>query len=227
MYYMRQYQRLLEEGRNLRRTIADALEVLREVGDFKDHHRAEVRVGTLPLPSGHVVGLVDLHFDDRSRENVFVVSLPSSTQFRAIRQGSSRHECFEISRLDGATVSAEARVLLADGTKVRAVEVIPTRLLYHPSKLDWRIVRHTISIIKAEKGCYRSLRQGLFPRPLRRMVPNRRFLDCSKLAGLKIERSLKDITREIGRKDPTLRRLSPQKVSDALRKFGIRIPQPH
>jgi hypothetical protein len=223
---MRPYRRLREETRNSRRTIADALEVLRELGDFKEHHCAEIHVGGLRLASGEVIGLVQVRFDDRSRENVCIVSLPSSAQFRALRQGSPRCECFDIFRLDGAIIGAEAKVLLTDGTELRAVEVIPTRLLYHPSELDWRIVRHTISIIKAEKGCYRSLRQGLFPRPLRRMVPNRRFLDCSKLAGLKIERSLKDITREIGRKDPTLRRLSPQKVSDTLRKFGIRIPQP-
>jgi hypothetical protein len=165
---MRQYQRLLEDHRNSRRTIADALEVLREVGGFKDHHHAQVCIRRLSLPSG-VVGLVEVRFDDPSRENVSIVSLPSSTRFRAIREGAFRHKGFEIFRLDGATVSADAKVLLTDGTPLRAVEVLPTRLLNQPSKLDWRIVHYTISIIKAEKQCYRSLRQGLLPRPLRRI----------------------------------------------------------
>jgi hypothetical protein len=51
-----------------------------------------------------------------------------------------------------------------------------------------------------------------------------RFLDCSKLSGLKLP-SLKRIARAIGRKDWTLRNLSHQKIADALRMFGIRVPR--
>jgi hypothetical protein len=219
---MRQYQRLFEESRKLRLTIADALEVLREATEFKEHHRAEVRIGPLQLPSGEVVGLVDVLFDVPSREKVCIVSLPTAARFRAIMDGTSRRDYFEISRLDGAVVDDDTNVLLADGTKLRAVEVIPTRLPVHPSEIDWLIVHCTISIIGAETRCYRSLRNEL-PPALPDTVPDR-IVDCSRLPGLHLDKSLKHIIREIGKKVPILRRVSSQTVANALRKFGIRIP---
>jgi hypothetical protein len=111
---MRQYARISEEGRNSRRTIADAVEALREVVDFKEHDRAEIRIGLIRLPSNQIVGLVNLEFITSFREKVFVVSLPSSAQFRAMRQGSSQHDYFEISQLDGAVVDGASNVLLAN-----------------------------------------------------------------------------------------------------------------
>jgi len=54
---MRRYVRLSEEGRTSRRTIADALEVLRNAG-FAENDRAETSIGLLNLPSTEVVGLV-------------------------------------------------------------------------------------------------------------------------------------------------------------------------
>jgi hypothetical protein len=224
MPHMRQYQRLFEESRNSRRTIADALDILREVADFKDHHRAEIRIGPLRLSSGDVTGLVYVVFNAPSREKVFIVSLPTSAQCRAICQGSSRRDYFEIDRLHGAVVDAKANVRLPDGTKLRAVDVVPTRLPYNPTELDWRIVHYTISMIGAEERCYRSLREGLPPQ-LQGMVPDRRFLDCSRLPGLELP-PLKEIVGRIAEKDWTLRKLSPQKIADSLRTFGMRVPKP-
>jgi hypothetical protein len=224
MHHMKQYQRLCEESRNLRRTIADAVDVLREIADLNEHSRAEVRACPLRLPSGDLTGLVDVLFDVPFREEVSIVSLPTSARFRAIFEGSSRPDYFEISRLDGAIVGTEANVLLTDGTKRRAVEVIPTRLPINPTELDWRIVHHTISIIGAEDRCYRNLREGLPPH-LQDMIPDRRFIDCSRLSGLDLP-PLKVIASLIAERDKTLCKLSPQTVADALRKFGMRLPSP-
>jgi hypothetical protein len=223
---MRQYQRLLEDRRNSRRTVADALEVLREVGGFKENDHAQVHVGALRLPSADVVGLIEIRFEHPFQENVRIVSLPSSTEVRAIRTESSRHEHFHIFQLHGAIVSADAKVRLSNGTELRAVEIIPARLPYHPSELDWRIVQHTISILRLESSAYRTLRQDLFPRRRRGGLPKGPLLDCSKLAGLRIDASLKYLTCEIAIRDPSLSRLSAQAVSNALRKFGARIPKP-
>jgi hypothetical protein len=57
------HKRLLEELRKSRRTIADAIEVLRDAGGFSDHDHAEVRIGPLHLSSGDVVSLVDVLFE--------------------------------------------------------------------------------------------------------------------------------------------------------------------
>jgi hypothetical protein len=218
---MRQYDRLFEETRNSRRTIADAVYVLEKAAGFGEHDRAQIRIVSLGPPSGDVTGLVGIFFDASDPEKGFVVWLPTSAYFRAIRHGSSQRDRFEIWRLDGAVVDAAPDVLLADGTKLRAVEVEPTHLPYKPTELDWRIVHRTLEHIKA-KHCYRSLRDGV-PSDLQHFVPDTRFLDCSKLSGLKLP-SLKRIARAIGRKDWTLRNLSHQKIANALRTFGIRLP---
>jgi hypothetical protein len=131
---MPEYQRLFDENSKSRRTIADALEMLREFAGFDEGDRAKISIGPLRLPSGDVVGLVDVRFDDPLRKKVWIVSLPTSAQFRAICPGSSRRKRFDIARLDEAAVDAEAAVLLTDETKLRAVEMIPTCSLSDPTR---------------------------------------------------------------------------------------------
>jgi hypothetical protein len=117
-------------------------------------------------------------------------------------------------------------VRLPDGAIVRAVEVIPAKLPLKPSELDWRIVHQVISIIGAEDNCYRSLREHAKPNcpdVSEEMISESRFIDCSTLKKLDLP-SLKYITQQIGKRNPTLKKLSRQKVAEALRKFGMRIP---
>jgi hypothetical protein len=162
---MSEFQRLFEEDRSSRRTIAD-------------EDRAEIRIGPLRLSPRDVVGLVDLWFKAPVGDKISIVSLPTSARFRAIRQGASQRDCFEIFRLDGAVVDADANVLLKEGGTLSAVEVIPTLLLNQPTELDLRIVRLTVSMIGAENDCYRSLRSGV-PQPQQDMV---RICDFSTAA---------------------------------------------
>jgi hypothetical protein len=192
--------------------------------DFTEKSRAGIQVAPLRLPSGSVVGLVNVEFNGPLPEVVCIVSLATSVKFRAVRQGSSQHEYYDIFRLDGAAVDGAANVTLADGTSLRAVNVIPAYLPLEPSGLDWRIVHHTIALIGAEDQCYRRLRDGL-PTRVHDMVPDRRFLDCSNLFGLKTP-PLKAIAAYIADHDPTLKLLSLQKIADALRNYGIRVPTP-
>jgi hypothetical protein len=208
--------RLQEEHRADRRTVADALETVRQHLALDNVMRAHIEIGPLRLPSGERTALVDVVFPDLGCR----VSLPTSARFRAL-SGSERKQ-FEIGRLEGAEVCFDGSVQLADGTKLRAIEVHATALPHNPTDLEWRIVRHTVAIIGAEERCYRSLREGV-PSELQHMVPELRFLDCSKLAGLELP-PLKEITSFIAERDWTLKKLSQQKVADALRRFGIRVP---
>ena len=50
------YHRLAQDDQGLRRTIADALVVLRTIPDFTDQSRANIRVQPLKLTSGELVG---------------------------------------------------------------------------------------------------------------------------------------------------------------------------
>jgi hypothetical protein len=151
-----------------------------------------------------------------------VVSLPTSARFRARTRSSSRRMELEISRLDGAEVYSDSSILLVDGTRLHAVEVVPTRLPYKPSELDERILRHVISLTRADY-CYRSIREGL-PEHLQHEVSDLRALDYSRVRTIQAP-ALKVIRAFIEDHDPGLR-VSTQKIADALAKYGIRVPRP-
>jgi hypothetical protein len=179
---MPQYERLCEEGRISRRTMADAIEVLHEKAGFGDNDRAEISIGLLQLPSAEVVGLVQIIFGPQISDKAYVVSLPTSKQFQAYRTNARQRVCFDIAELDGAELDGTGKVLLANGIALRTVEVIPARLPLKPTKLDWRIIHYTLSIIGAAH-CYRYWGYGLPPQ-LQEMVADLRIVDCGTFGGL-------------------------------------------
>jgi hypothetical protein len=216
MAVLQPYVRLREENRMNRRTVADALEVVRQEFGLDDIGSARVRIGLLPLPSVRCTALVDVVFSDLGCR----VSLPTSSRFKA-RGTNARQQEFEISRLDRAEICSDGSVLLADGTRLRAVEVLPTLLPYEPSKLDKKILGHVISLTKADYCC-RSIREGL-PEHLQEIVPDIRVLDFSRVRMIDAPQ-LKVIAGYISDKDPDLR-VSHQKIADSLSMFGIRVPR--
>jgi hypothetical protein len=223
---MQRHEWLREAERNRRVTVSDAIEVLAQSGAFGGGDVAEIQVGGICLPSGKVVGLTNVSFNNDALDKTLVVSLATSAQFNAKRQGESAARTFSIFELDGATVANDGSVRLSDGTILRAVEVIPANLPLKPSELDWRIVRHVISIIGAEDRCYRSLREHAKPRCLdlpHDIIPDIRFIDCSALKGLELP-SVKSLVAQIAKIDPALKNLSRQTIANALCKFGMRIP---
>jgi hypothetical protein len=215
---MPQYARWQEERRTSRRTVADALDVVGQDLAPNEVLRAQIRIGPLLLPSGKWTALVDVVFPDLG----CIVSLPTSSRFRALSDTNSRHQLFEISLLDDAEVCADGSVQLADGSRLRAVEVIPTRLPYEPSDRDERILRHVISLTGSDH-CYRSIREGL-PEHLQPQVPDLRALDYSRVRTIQAP-PLKVIKAYIEDHDPELR-VSNQKIADALATFGVRVPRP-
>ena len=146
---MPEYKRL-RKGRTLRRTIADAIEVLRQDAKFKDTDRARIQVGGLPLPSQETVGLVDVLFKLSFDERTFIVSLPTSGEFRAKRPGRSKADIFDIFELDDAIVDGNCAIQLRDGAVVRAVEVVPALLPHIVTETDLSIVHQTIELVGAK-----------------------------------------------------------------------------
>jgi hypothetical protein len=214
---MPQYARLQEERRTKRRTIADALDVVRRVLGLEDPPRGQMKVGLLGLPCGNWTALVDVIFPDLE----CIVSLPTSARFRALTGASSELQEFEISRLDGAEVDSDGSVRLADRSRLRAVEVVPTPLPYKPSQLSERILRHVISLTRSYH-CYRSIREGL-PEHLQHQVPDLRALDYARVRTIQAP-PLKVIQGYIENSDPE-GTPSLQKIADALAVFGVRIPR--
>lgn len=202
----------------------DAVAVLREHANFKKQDHATVRLAPMRLLSREIVTMVDLVFSPSSGETGYSVSLPTCTEFTAQATGSSHSEEFEIARLDKATVDSAGTVTLEDGGNLRWVQVVPVQLPYEPSAIDWRIIYYAVSALGAEDRCYRWYGEGLPPELQVMVSPNLKFLDCSRLAGLELP-PLKELAFQIRKKDPIFKKLSEQKIADALRRFGMRHPK--
>jgi hypothetical protein len=218
---MSEYKVLGEGEWKKRRTVADAIEVLHKDVGFEGDDRAQIRLGPMRLPSGDIVSLTGIFFESAVHQKTFIVWLPTAVKFRAILQGQSVIDQFDIDRLQEATLDDAGNVELRDGTSMRAVEIIPARLPYKLSGLDCIIISLTISKIGAQDKCSYST-EGLFSEHPDD-DPYIGFIDCSKLAGLRVP-ELKVIKGYIEDRKSELATLSEQTISNALRKFGMRIP---
>ena len=180
-----------------------------------------IRLGLLGL-AWACLGLLELAFacpaviDVVFQDFDCAVSLPTSARFRARRAPSLPVEEFDIMRLDGAEVSFDGSVLLADGIRLSAVEVIPTHLPYEPSNLDQQILKHVIAMTGAYH-CFRNLRDEV-PEIDVDVV----WLDYGRVAQIEAP-LLKVIRGFIADNDPDLR-VSNQKIADTLAIYGIRSP---
>jgi hypothetical protein len=210
-------QALKEDDRNNRRTVADALEVIRQEFGVDETPGAEISVGPLPLPSGEATAAVVLICPDLD----CYVSLPASWWFTAFTERSSRRHRFEIFCLDKAKVGPSGAVVLTDGRSMRGVEMVPTHMPYELSWVEKRILQNVIKLTKSY-GCYRNLRDDL-PEHLQPGIPDLWVLDFGRLHTVP-RRSLKEIKSHIEDDDPELR-VSNQKIADALAKCGVRVPR--
>ena len=169
----------------------------------------------IPASYGECTAIVVVAFPDLA----CYVSLPSAGRFSALPETGSQRKMFEISRLDEARVCPDGSVVLGDGSRLRAVEVLPTHLKYHLSALEEHIFGHVIAITKA--SCFRSIRE-LLPEHLRDRVPDFLVPDYSNLRTIQVP-PLKVIRAEIAERDPGLQ-MSNQKIADTLAWCGMRSP---
>ena len=203
-----------------RRTIADAIDVLQKFAGFDGDDRGQIQVGRIRLPSGEVVSLTWVSFESAAHRKTFIVKLPTATKFKATSQDQLL--IGDIGRLEGATLDAIGNVELQDGTLMRAVEIIPALLPYEISALDRAIVALTISQMGALDRCSYSGGRVFFDHP--EDNPYVGSIDYSKLSGLGPVPRLKVIKAYIEDREPKFLGLSEQKISDTLRKVGIRMP---
>ncbi len=211
-----QLVRLREEERTKRRTVVDAVEVVRQELGVDEVGPAHIKVGPLPVPGRRPVSVVLVVFSELN----CCVSLPTCSQFKARNEARVGLQTFEIRRLDGGEILTDGSVRLTDATRLHAVEVVPTFLQYERSELEERILRHVIALTNANH-CYRSLRYGL-PPPLQAMLPDIRMIDYSRLPSIQVP-GLKIIRAYIRDHDPSFA-VSNQTIANTLERFGVRIP---
>jgi hypothetical protein len=208
---------LREDRRKKRRTIADALDVMRHECSVPEISGAEIRVDPFALPCGEPTATVAVVCPDLD----CFVSLPASWWFTALSEERSQRHRFEISCLNGAKVGPDGAILLTDGRWWRGVEMVPTHMPYELSPVEERILLNVIRLTKSY-GCFRNLRDDL-PQHLQPGIPNLWVLDYGRLHVIPRCR-LKAIKAHIEIHDPELS-VSNQKIADALIKCGVRIPR--
>jgi hypothetical protein len=222
--------RLDADGRDARSKISDAITDLRAGAKFGEHDMATICVGVLRLPSVHEVGLVEVLFEAPWVDTIYRVPLRTAARFfgrlKNAGKDSGKKVNHDIIRLNRAKVDSRGTVTLADGTVLFAVEVSTAPEMTHPTELDWRIVHASLKVIPGGEHCYQSPAEGA-PFAIPEVVANERVLDCHSLRFLRPP-PLKDIIAGVRRADPSLtkEKASNQKIADALRKFGLRVPTP-
>jgi hypothetical protein len=209
------YTALQEDGRGRRRTVADAFEVVQQTLGIGEVARAQIMLGPFPLPWGGSTAAVAVLFPDLD----CYVSLPASASFSARTDTGSQRREFDIALLGGAEACSDGSVLLIDGSRLRAVEVMPTHLRT-PSALDNRILRHVIALTKSY--WYRNMREEL-PEHLRHGVPDFYMLDYGRVSAIDPP-PLKVVRAYIEAHDPELQ-VSNQTIASALATWGVRVPR--
>jgi hypothetical protein len=215
---MRQYERLSEDKRTSRCTIADAIAVLEQSASFGPDDTAIIQVGRLPLLSGEVVGIVQVIFDLPCSEKSYVVSLPTSTQFYSRRSDGAR---WDIGLLHKGVVDSTGRLVLTTGASLHAVELVPARLPLEPTELDYRIVHATTVFAGGRQTGYRKLREEPNLQDVIDQVPDLQFLDLQRIQNLPIP-SLDSIAVYLKETAPSLPVPSKEKIATALLNFGMR-----
>jgi len=207
--------RVIDAGREKRRSMIDVIDVLRSLPNFSESMEAVVRIMPFQLPSGQWTALVQVVCETQG----FAVSLPSATHFLGARNPILGLERFEIPRLDGAKADAAGNLTLPDATIIHGARVVPTFVPPKLSPFQERIVVWTIRLFHPRKRCFRYLPNLRILHPLRRQA-RLGWLDYSTLPSLKLP-SLKEI--EYALKDiEELGDCSRQAIASALARAGMR-----
>jgi len=209
---------LMEDSRDKRRTVADAVEVIRQEPEVEEMAGAEIRVSPFELPSGEATAVVAVVCPDFD----CFVSLPASWWFTALSEKCSQRQRFEIPCLDDAKVGPDGSIVLTDGRRLRGVEMVPSHMPYAMSPVEQGILWHVIALTESY-DCYRNLRDDLPPH-LQAGIPELWVLDYGRLHIIP-RCLLKVIKAHIEAHDPKLR-VSTQKIADTLAKCGVRVPRP-
>ena len=210
-----------------RRTIGDAIEVLRSDPKFSQDMRATIRVAPLRLPSGDLPFLLVVVCEDVG----LAVSLPSSKKFRAKLAHSPtalKPEEWETPLLEEAIVKIiddQVQVILSDGRRLRRVEIVPYKMPPHldrprdvqSRRLQNAVIAHIVGgVNNAEDRCYRYIDKKL--------LPGFRVLDLSTLHVLRLP-SLSAIMHDIELNNEELNGISRQTAAECTSETGAFVCQ--
>jgi hypothetical protein len=207
--------RLIDAGRESRRSMADVIDVLQRLPNFSESMEAVVRLTPLQLPSGQWTTLIQIVCEAQG----FAVSLPSADYFWGVRNQTLGRERFEILGLDGAKLDMAGNVALQGATIIHGVQVVPTFVPPKLTQTEKRIIAWVVRCFHPRKRCFRYLPNPGIPHPLRRWAKLGR-LDYGTLHSLELPPLKKSNVRSRKWTDSAIARR--QTIASALAKSGMR-----
>jgi hypothetical protein len=177
------------DGRNSMRSIADALEKLRELGDLRGTGNVECKTLPIQLPNGRVSGLVSVIGPRQDNGRRWIIRMPSAAKFSAMSTTKVR-QTFEIGMLNGAISDQDGNVTLHNGQHVHGVELIPVPVHYDFDSTQHAIVWHALKLLGKLDECWRSVDDKL--------LPGIKCLDYSKILHIQIQ-GRKQLLHDIGK----------------------------
>lgn len=201
--------RLHDRGRKDRRSVADAVEILRLDGGFSEAVSAVIRTAPITLPTDGAGSLVQLVCGELG----IVVTLPTSNAFTG-RNTAGETIDFDIAHLNGASVNARGVkpvVKLIEGTSLTAVTLSPVRQMRGLNERDWRILYGVIAFADLGDHCFLHVDKEKWP--------DWKYVDFHALQKAEIF-GLKDLVTYLLVKRGF--QVSEQTVANTLNKCGIK-----
>lgn len=199
------------DGRRTMRTLADALDKLRELEALSDCQWAEIRTFPIELFDGIRTGTVGVLGHCKRDGSPAVILMPSSGSFTATGKDGARL-VFPIGLLHEAVTDAAGNVTLKNRNSLRHVELRPVPFSREFTQLEHKIVRHAVTFLQA--NCYRALDNEL--------LPGITVLDYTKVPTVSVRR-LKPLIRYVV--EHLSASVSDQFIARTLRRAGMHLPR--
>jgi hypothetical protein len=181
------------DGRKSLRSVADALEKLRELDGLQGTGNIECNILGIQLPDGRVSGLVSVIGPQQEDGRRWIIRMPSASKFSAMSTTKMR-QTFDIGLLNGAIGDRDGNVILHNGKHVHGVNLIPALVHYDFDSTQHAIVWHALKFLGKLDECWRSVDD--------RLLPGIKRLDYSKIGNIRARRRkqvLYDVSKHVDR----------------------------
>ena len=150
------------DGRKSLRSMADALETLRELGALQGTGNIQFNVLQMQLPNGQVIGLVSVMGPRQEDGRRPFIWMPSAVKFSAISMSNVR-QTFDIGLLNNAISDRDGNVTLHAGQHVHGVNLTPVPMHYDFDSTQHAIVWHALKLLGKLDECWRSVDDKSLP----------------------------------------------------------------
>ena len=203
------------DGRKILRSLADALEKLREVDGLADDENAVIRTMGMRLPDGRLTAIVSVVGPKRPNGQFSIVRMPTAGKFAA-RTRLGERQTYDVPVLDQALSDAEGNVRLADGRLLKQIDLIPVPAHYELTSREEAILLLAVVCLGAHEEC--------FPEVDQQLLPGFRRLRFDAIAGIRVT-NLKTILHFVNER--MLKPITLSVLSKTLARAGMQLPRSH